>query len=72
MGFLWSSAFYFLGFILIPTILLASGLKDANHASEAIKLAYFFIATITLLSPLAVIWLTAKGKLPGTRKVRFD
>jgi hypothetical protein len=34
----------------------------------AVKAALVVIALVTLLSPLVVIWLTAKGKLPGTRK----
>ena len=68
MGFLWSVAIYFLGSILIVAVVAASGSKDAAETSMVLKAAVIVLAFLTLLSPLLVIWLAAKGLLPGTRK----
>jgi hypothetical protein len=67
-GFLWSVAIYFVGSILMVAMVIAVGGKDAADTPMAIKSALVVIALIILLSPLVVIWLTAKGMLPGTRK----
>ena len=68
MGFLWSAAIYFLGSVLMVTMVVATGGKRAVDTPMAIKSVLVVIALVTLLSPLVVVWLTAKGSLPGTRK----
>ena len=67
-GTLWSVAFYMLGSVLFMVIFALSGGKSADATPLAIKVVFVAALILTLLSPLLVIWLTIRGKLPGTRK----
>ncbi len=67
-GCIWSVVFFTAGCFLLGAIVAMSGGKSAAETSSTVKAVTAFAFVIWLLSPFMSIWLTIKGKLPGTEK----